>query len=247
MRRALSILMLVIGPACEPAQPPAPTADSSELLPAAATPPADVAAAAAAVVTAGPEWTVAITTDLVLDGCFRPEQVIFHPSRTVLVPDKDKPWIPVPAQPDMQGPGTMLASEFCIDPSQLEALIAPAGNRTGVVREVLSPEFEVKPDGRMNIRWVGAGQGLIAMRSGATKPGERASFHAVESATEEPMEFILKGVPAAREGSLTFELTEYLDRDVATRMTIHAPKDGVILATRDEQGVVTLRPGRLTE
>lgn len=197
-----------------------------------------------------PSRWVVLDADLELSGFFRADTDTYHPSRQVLVPSVESPWIPVPAEPGRYPPGTSLPPEAWVDRSVLEAAAAVGREvRPEEVRrrEVLTAVLDHGPDGHLGMEWEGAAEGLLAMRGGRTRPGVEGRFHAVEAETKEPVHFVLAGLPPPREGSLVLRYADFLDKHVAVSLVVEDPADGVILLEWTPQGHVRVVPATLVD
>lgn len=181
-------------------------------------------------------------TPLELSGFFRPDAVIFHPSKTILVPG-DPPWLPVPAESGSQPVSTTLPPEAWVDTVQLKTVVESL-MADGVKRnDVLSAAMDISAEGRFEVSWVGASEGKMAMRAGRKEKGVRASYYAVESASEEPLEFVIAGLPAPAQGSLEIEYSDFVDEHVALRCTVTPLDEGVIMVVLGADGTMALFPG----
>jgi len=189
-----------------------------------------------------PEMVGYSDTPIELTGFFRPDAVISHPSKTILVPG-DPPWLPVPAESDRHPVSATLPPEAWVDTAQLKALEESLADG-GVERNaVLSAALEISAEGRFEVSWEGASDGKMAMRAGRKEKGVRATFYAVESANEEPIEFVIAGLPAPAKGSLEIEYSDFVDEHVALRCTVKPLDGGVVMVVMRADGSAALLPG----
>jgi hypothetical protein len=183
--------------------------------------------------------------DVVLEGFFRTEPVYFDPGELALVPAPGKPWVPEPAPPDAHEPGDVLPVEYWVDAQAVRPLVDSGRLEPAAAVDSLTARVSIAASGQLDVAWTGAAEGLLALRAGTIRRGQECFEYAVEAPTDEPRAFVRGGVPAPRKDSLTLRFSDYVDSNVATKLTIHMPEQGIIFCERDPQGGLTMAPGRI--